>query len=235
MSEKKAKQDRKLKVMTEEADNLEVAKNMAASIRKMYEDRDAKALAAKERLVSQLKITSDKYMTGNGVMSALETVRLVVDKYEDDIFNEISNAKTLAMVMADKAARMAEKAEELNPDEMDKLCDGFYIVDFAATDGSMLDLMEELMSLQLCQNVGPSAEDVVEFLNHTDEEIKKAKKNLEDFCNEHKLNYLEVCGEKKDDLDKLCDACGNASCHNGGNKFIKVGQSAYDVCEDFVE
>ena len=198
MSEKKTKQDRKLKVMTEEADNLEVAKNMAKSIRKMYEDRDQKALQAKERLVSQLEVTVDKYRTGNGVMSALDMVRTVLGEQAEEITlaEEIAHAKGLAIVMASKAAKMAEKAKGLDPDKMDSLCENFYKTDFAESEASALDLMEELLVLQLCQNVGPSAEDIVEFLRHTDEEIEKAKKDLETFCNENKLDYLEVCGEK---------------------------------------
>lgn len=198
MSEKKTKQNRKLKVMTEEADNLEVAKNMAESIRKMYEDRDTKALAAKERLVSQLEVTVDKYRTGNGVMSALDMVRTVLGERTEEITlaEEIAHAKGLAIVMASKTTEMAKKAKSLDPDKMDSLCENFYKTDFAKSQATAFDLMEELLVLQLCQNVGPSAEDIVEFLNHTDEEIKKAKKNLEDFCNEHKLDYFEVCGEK---------------------------------------
>lgn len=198
MSEKKTKQNRKLKVMTDEADNPEVAKNMAESIRKMYEDRDKKALAAKERLVSQLEVTVDKYRTGNGVMSALDMVRTVLGEQAEEITlaEEIAEAKGLALIMASKAAKMAEKAKSLDPDKMDSLCENFYKTDFAESEASALDLMEELLVLQLCQNVGPSAEDIVEFLSHTDEEIEKAKKDLETFCNEHNLDYIEVCGEK---------------------------------------
>lgn len=200
MSEKKAKRERKIKMVTEEADKLEVAKNMAKSIRKMYEDRDKKALQAKERLVSQLEVTVDKYRTGNGVMSALDMVRTVLGKQaEITLTDEIAYAKGLAITMASKAAKMAEKAKSLDPDKMDSLCENFYKTDFAESKATALDLMEELLVLQLCQNVGPSAEDIVEFLRHTDEEIDKAKKDLETFCNENKLNYLEICGEKEEE------------------------------------
>ena len=62
MSEKKAKQDRKLNVMSNDADPNDIAKDMAESIRKMYEDRDKKAMGAKAHLITQLKLTSEKHL-----------------------------------------------------------------------------------------------------------------------------------------------------------------------------
>lgn len=234
MSEKKAKQDRKMKLITGEAKPVKAAIEIAKSIRKMYEDRDAKALAAKERLVFQLSVTADKYRTGNGVMSALETIRMVLGDRIDELTleEEVSYAKGLAIVMADKTTRMADKAKELDPEGMDKLCEGFYSADFADSEASLLDLTEELMTLQLCQNVGPGAEDVVSFLENADKEIEKARENLRTYCKEKDLDFDEICGEKG---DNLCEMCGNSSCHESDEKFIKVGQSAYDVCKEFVE
>lgn len=196
MSEKKAKESRKLKVLANQGDPKEVAGDMAKSIRKMYEDRDAKALAAKERLVSQLGVTSDKYRTGNGVMSALETIRMVLGDRIDALTleEEVAYAKELAIVMAGKTAKMADKAKELEPEGMNELCNGFYLTDFADSDASMLDLAEELMSLQLCQNVGPSADDVVSFLENADKEIEKARDNLRTYCDDNKLDFDIICG-----------------------------------------
>lgn len=250
MSERNAKKDRKLQLMTEEADARKVADEQAVSIHKMYEDMDKKAWAAKNRLVSQLEVTVEKYRTANGVMSALSTLREVSGNHPNTLEEEIEMSKTVASKMAEVTQGMANKAYELDPNEMDRFCDSFYDKEFSEHDASAMDMVLELMILQLCQNVGPSAEDIVEFIRHTNEEIDKAKDNLETFCKENGIDYLDVCGmreafeEAKDALDKaveayektrnacvLCDSCCK-ECRDA-TKLITDGESAYDVCEDF--
>lgn len=198
MSEKKSKEDRKLKIMTEEAGLDETARQMAKSIAKMYEDRDKKVLNARNHLVSQLKVTSDKYRTANGVMSALDTVRLVFGNNEPSLAGEVSIAKMTASEIAVITVEMADKARELDPENMDELCDGFYDKEFSEGEGSVIDMVRQLMILQLCQNVGPSAEDIMEFCRTADEEIDKAREDLKKFCKDNDLDYLEVCGEKSE-------------------------------------
>lgn len=189
------KKDRKLELVSGEADPKEIAEEMARSISKMREDRDKKAVSAKEHLISQLEVTADKYRTANGVMSALDTVRLVYGKDYLEINDELAVAKSVAKVAAGVAQAMAEKAGQLDPEEMDKLLDGFYSKEFADGDADARDLVNELMALQLCQNVGPNAEDIVEFVRHADEEIEKARNDLREHCEKNGLDFDTICGE----------------------------------------
>lgn len=196
MSESKARKDRKMSIVTEDADPMEVAKEMAASIRKMIEDRDKKAVGAKEHLVSQLEVTVDKYRTANGVMSALETVRTVFGSIaEKSVYAEIAIAQRIAKRMAITTDEMARKAGELDPDEMDKLCDGFYDKDIVEKNVDPEDLAQQLMVLSLCQNVGPNASDVSDFCRTADQEIDKARDDLKEHCEKNGIDFLELCGE----------------------------------------
>lgn len=233
MSEKNAKKERSkvIKFMTEEAAQNEVAREKAKSISKMYEDRDKKALGARDRLVSQLEVTADKYRTANGVMAALRVVRDVLDVTTDYV-EEISIAKTAATNMAAVALKMADKARELDPDNMDELCDGFYMKDFSESKASALEMIDELLILQLCQQVGPNAEDVSEFCRTADQEIEKARKDLMEHCEENNIDFNEICGPHDNCPVCLCMDCEN-DCKNG--MFIQDGQSAYDICEKFVK
>lgn len=233
MSESKRRAERKkMDLVAGEAKPQEVAEEMARSIAKMYEDRDKKAMSAKEHLISQLEVTVDKYRTANGVMSALDTVRLVYGRGYLEIDDELAVAKGVAKVAAGVAQAMAKKAGLLDPEEMDQLCDGFYQKEFADGESDARDLVDELMSLQLCQNVGPNAEDITEFVRHADEEIEKARNDLREHCEKNGLDFDELCGPHDRCPDCLCMDCAK-DCKEG--RQIVEGQSAYDVCEDFVE
>lgn len=191
MSERKTKQDRKLELVTEQANAMELAKEQAKAIAKMYEDRDKKAMGGKEHLVSQLEVTSDKYRTANGVMAALQTVRDVLSEATDYV-EEISIAKTAATRMAVTAQDMARKAKGLDPEGMGQLCDGFYDPAFSEGNGSALEMIDELMALQLCQNVGPNAEDIAEFCKTADAEIEKAREELKAHCEKNGIDFDEL-------------------------------------------
>ncbi len=199
MSEKTAKKNRKeqMKVMNGTADPKKTADEQAKSIRHMIEERDKKAVNAKKHLIAQLDVTIDKYRTANGVMTALQTVRAVAGDHSDlTLEDEIGMAKAVATEMAKVTAKMADNAEVTDPDNFDELCDGFYNKEFSENDSSAIEMVHELMVLQLCQNVGPDADDVANFCKQADEEIEKARENLRKFCEENELDFLEVVGEK---------------------------------------
>lgn len=231
MSEKSVKKDHKLKLMTEEADFNESAKEQAKAIGKMYEDRDKKAMDAKEHLVAQLEITVDKYRTANGVMSALDTLRTVMGEGGENKYAEIQAAQRLAKRLSVVTTNMAATAKRLDPEEMDKLCDGFYDMDLVNKNVGPEDLAEQLMILQLCQNVGPSTEDIADFCRTADDEIEKARGNLKDFCAGHGIDFNELCGPHDNCPECLCNICTN-DCKEG--KMIVEGQSAREICDDFI-
>ena len=177
-----------VEAVTEDADPRKVAEDMASSIYKMRDDRNKKSEAAKEHLVSQLEVTVEKYCTANGVMMTLGVVRDVYGS-ADDIDLEIDRAKRIAVEMSSVAEDLVEKAKGLEADEMSKLCDDVYDKEFATGDGSAHDLVTQVMILNLCQNVGPNAEDITGFWKQTTQEIAKAWSDLEDYCKENDLDF----------------------------------------------
>lgn len=165
----------------------EIAQELVDKIQKMVEDRDAKCDAAKNQLIDQLKVTADKYRTATGPMEALRCMRMVNDGRLDDmeIYDEISQARDLAASMVEEVSKLVKRAEDLGTMEMDQLCDGFYEEDFISSGFTAIDLAFELMRLDLCRNVGPAAEDIVEFQNRTNEEINENSDKLEELFEKH--------------------------------------------------
>ena len=156
-----------------EADDQTIIDELEEKIDKMIDDREAKCASAKEHLVESLKITADKYRTATGVMEALRVIRMVEDGSSgiQHIKDDINQARSLAMDMAKTAEDMAEVANALKYEKMDALCEDFYEADFAEHDITPRELMEELMCIDLCRNVGPAVEDIVEFYKSTNKEI----------------------------------------------------------------
>jgi len=154
-------------------------KELEESIEKMKVDKEAKCSSAKDQLIEMLEITVDKYRTATGTAEALRTLRFVLG---DDAV-DITWANRLAWDMAAEADKIREKAEGLSYVEMDKLCDGFYEKEFKvevnAFDG-YYRLAFEMMRIDLCRNVGPAAEDMVEFIKRVQEEIDKTGEKLKE-------------------------------------------------------
>ena len=139
---------------------------------KMLKDKEDKLAEAKKQLIDMIEVTVDKYRTATGTAEALRVMRFTAG--EDKCY--IKEANELAHDMAMECFKMAKKASKLKPEEMDKLCDGFYEKNFGTI--SARDLAFEMMRIDLCRNVGGSAEDMVGFVARIDEEIEKTKEKL---------------------------------------------------------
>lgn len=169
----------------------ETAVELSESIDKMIDQRDEKVEHAREHLIENLEVTADKYLTANGVMASLEMIHSVTgDNF--DFVGEIEMAKSVAQFMRVQALKMAEKAKTLPITEFEDLCEGFYDEAFADHDGSVQDMISELMTLNLCQNVGPNAKDIVDFFNSANEEIDKSNAELKELCDKHKIDRDEL-------------------------------------------
>lgn len=189
-----------IKLVSEEEDFQAVAEDMARSISKMYEDRDTKLLNAKERLVEDLEVTSRKYHTANGVMSALDTLRSVLGKHNRDynVRQQITIAQGIARHMSNITEQLRDDARTCTPEELTGLCDDLYIQDFTNEKSEYILLTTELMVMQLCQHVGSLVDDIDAFANHTDNEIESARDNLREYCEAHDIDLEKIYGEEED-------------------------------------
>lgn len=185
MSEIKAIKTEKLTI-----DDKITIKELEDEIKSMKKDKEAKCKSAKEQLVNMLDVTVDKYRTATGTAEALRVLRFVVGSDEVNL----TWANRLAWDMAIETDKIREKAEKLAYAEMDKLCDGFYEKEFklAYPDHFSSDeitdihtdwdyqLAFEMMRIDLCRNVGSSAEDMVEFVKRVQKEIDKTGEKLKE-------------------------------------------------------
>ena len=170
--------------------NRESADEIIDKIAKMESDREAKLKAAKKQLVEMIEITADKYRTATGTAEAYRILRFIYGEQYNNIEYLLKTACRLAHEMADITQDMAYEANELSYENMDKLCNKYYNKDFDITglgddpDVMAFDLANEMMSIDLCRNVGGAAEDIVSFYNRSQEEIDSSKAALDNLGNE---------------------------------------------------
>ena len=166
---------------TQEMIDKKLIKELEDKIVKMEKDKDDKLKSAKEQLIENLEITADKYRTATGVMEALRVMRMVNDGRLPDmeIYDEINEARDIAATMITQVSKLVHKAKSLSYEDMDKLCEDAYEEDFVSNGFNAIDLAIELMRLDLCRNIGPAAEDIIEFSKHAEEEIKNTVSELD--------------------------------------------------------
>lgn len=167
-------------IKVKKQDDMKAAiEELEQKLTKMEEDRDAKCKAAREQLIDMLEVTADKYLTVTGTAEALRVVRFVIGA---ETPGDLIDACELAHRMAGVAKDMAERAKELATNAMDQLCKDFYTEDFDIRDFDQRQfaMAFEMMRIDLCRNVGGSAEDMVGFVKRVQEEIDVTKAKLEE-------------------------------------------------------
>lgn len=165
-------------------------KELEDKIVSMKADKEKKCKSAKEQLIEMLEVTIDKYRTATGTAEALRVLRFCGEEETWATSTaQIRMANNLAYDMAMVADHMKEKAKELNYAEMDKLCDGFYDKEFnpdANDNWAYYNLAFEMMKIDLCRNVGPAAEDMVEFIKRVEHDIDDTGKKLKELKTKEK-------------------------------------------------
>lgn len=164
-------------------DEQAIMLELVGKLEGMIADRDNKCASAKEQLVESLKITADKYRTATGVYEAFKLLQSI--NANATLYNSEYNTGTsmIANNMSALAESMARVASNLKYEEMDTLCENFYNGNFSSSEFNEFTLVEELMKLDLCRNVGPAAEDMTQF-------YKSAQKEIDDTVEE--INSLIV-------------------------------------------
>ena len=163
----------------------EQLKELEDKLKKMCEDQEKKCKAAKKQLIEQLNVTALKYRTATGTAEALRVLRFTMGDNPLASNNEIiMKANELAMSMAKTVEEMAKKAEGLDAEKMDRLCDGYYDKGFVlfeeAEKNSHVILAFEMMRIDLCRNVGEAAEDMTSFWERSQEEIASTREAIAD-------------------------------------------------------
>lgn len=182
-----------IEVTAVEEDAVAVALSQHNDIIKMKNAAEEKIENARIHLVDTLEVTAQKYLTANGMMAAIETIRQVIGNADVSFETQTTWAKDIMRALSDSAASMMEKAKVLAVENFDQICEDYYEEDFSAREDIIAyDLACELMELQLCQNVGPAAQDIIDFKTTSDEEIEKAQAKLDEYLKEHDLKAEDI-------------------------------------------
>jgi len=144
----------------------------------LVSSRIDKLEASKKHLLSQIEVTSKKYLTVNGYMQARTTMEQVA-------FGEkIENADELGCVFAREMSEMAwalhEKIEECSIEDIDEdVLDGWMDEHFVTSSPTFNETVRQVLVVGLLQNIGGAVDDIISFRSSVDDQIESIKKEID--------------------------------------------------------
>lgn len=167
------------------------ANELHENIQSMIAQRDEKISGAREHLSNQLSVMAEKYLTANGLMTALVTTRDVLGT-ELELTKQLGIARKAAKSANAVSMALSNSVLETDVEYLDDLFDTVFNRSFVNEEHSTQDLVDELLKLNICQQAAPNAHDIAEFKETATEEVEKAIKEYKDFCKENNLEEAEI-------------------------------------------
>lgn len=162
----------------DEAVKADLEKQLA-SAKEQYE---AKMKGAKDHFIAQCETTSEKYLTVNGIMQVMHTMREVIGVQDMDAlyYADVCEA---AVCMSETASIIVKRFKETEIEDYGTFLDSYLNYDFANMEfGSMRErvneITEQLLVCQLLQNIGPALDDMLQFHEAAQAEIAKLEDEL---------------------------------------------------------
>lgn len=167
------------------------ANELYENIQSMVAQRDEKIDGAREHLSNQLSVMAEKYLTANGLMTALVTTRDVLGT-DLELTKQLGIARKAAKSANAISVALSNSVLETDVEKLDDLFDAVFNRNFVNEEHSTQDLVDELLKLNICQQAAPNAHDIAEFKETATEEVEKAIKEYKDFCKENNLEEAEI-------------------------------------------
>ena len=179
-----------MKADVKKRQHLKRVEDAKDSLLKDLEDQLAAAKAAqadklvgsKSHLQNQLDLVSDKYLTVNGYMQALEMLKAAAPdgKLTEVLPNFADVALLLASELSELAASLRRKLVEADVMTLDdSIVMDVLDSEFAKRrDVTVTQVARELLVVNLLQNIGPSLVEIIQFRESTEEEIRKLKAEI---------------------------------------------------------
>lgn len=177
-------------IVDQKSDN-ETKKELENTLELMYKDQDNKITKALEYFGEYMYSVAQKYLTANGVMHALETLQNINTTGGGTVsltIQQIDYAREIACDVSDTITKMIDEFNNadvwkdgvLSEDFKDFL-DGWFEHELARDKNLMPKyLAYELLILDCLQMFSSSIDDIVNFYESTNEEIKKVKEQIKE-------------------------------------------------------
>ena len=167
------------------------ANELHENIQSMIAQRDEKIDGAREHLSNQLSVMAEKYLTANGLMTALVTTRDVLGT-DLELTKQLGIARKAAKNANAISVALSNSVLETDVEKLDDLFDTVFNRNFINEEHSTQDLVDELLKLNICQQAAPNAHDIAEFKETATEEVEKAIKEYKNFCKENNIKEEEI-------------------------------------------
>lgn len=179
----------------EEVPPVKLVAELKVRREKMVADENRKIESACSQLKNEIDITASKYMTATGVITAYSFIRDVVGNLVDPN-QHIVMAQRIAEELASMCRNLADRFDNIDVQDLDKLCDDMYDHEFVTKIGVTLEeFAQELAVMQMCQNFGPKADDIKQFKVRADEEIAGVDAEISELIEKNDLDSYDINAE----------------------------------------
>lgn len=158
---------------------------LSNQVAEMQEKQGEKITDAIKHLSEELAVTANKYATATGIMAAMEAGQMLWDQ-DSKFADRAYCCKVAAQKMIGVCKDMSKKAAEAKLEDLDTFLDSFYDDQFVNNENpvSLQEMLDELMVLSLCRQVGPSIQDILDFEAKSDEQIEELCKQVDELKKE---------------------------------------------------
>ena len=182
MSQKPTKKQAKIVEMPkqDEIDLIDLIAEVEQSLEKMKKDQEEKLTSGIKNFFDIIGTTADKYRTVTGMVVVLQDLQLFGERPSE--VTPYDNA-SLGCVVANKVADRLEAVSETDHidliEDLVNIVDNLYVHKFTKMNTwKIKETLEEMQMIKICQQLGPIADNLVEFKKRTDEEIENTERKL---------------------------------------------------------
>lgn len=170
----------KMKMVHQDKKENKILADLETQLIAATAEQEKRLAGSKEHLLHNLEVAAEKYLTVNGYMQVRTTIDVALfgqPVHEDVNLNAL--ARNLAAKMSAKITEVAERIRntdvmEIGDDTVGDLLDKSFVFG----EPTLNDVVMQLLTVQLLQNMGDSIDDIVQFRGGTQDGIERITEEI---------------------------------------------------------
>lgn len=164
----------KMKMVHKDKIENKIVADLEAQLVAATAEQEKRLAQSKEHLLRNLEVAAEKYLTVNGYMQVRTTIDVAM--FGQTVHEDVNLNALARFLAAEMSAKITEVAERIKNTDVMEISDDTvgYLLDksFVYGEPTLNDVVMQLLTVQLLQNMGDSIDDIVQFRGGTQEGIE---------------------------------------------------------------